>query len=80
MALKLVQPTAQFAAQHYDDLKAKAFFPGLVKYFSSGPVVAMVWEGLNVIKTGRVLLGATSTYPPPPLPPPPPPPLPHGVR
>lgn len=27
---------------------------------SSGPVVATVWEGLNVVKTGRVLLGATN--------------------
>lgn len=27
---------------------------------SSGPVVPMVWEGLNVVKTGRVLLGATN--------------------
>lgn len=61
VALKLVHPTEEFAAKHYDDLKSKPFFGGLVKYFSSGPVVAMVWEGLNVIKSGRVLLGATST-------------------
>lgn len=27
---------------------------------SSGPVVPMVWEGLNVVKTGRVMLGATN--------------------
>lgn len=27
---------------------------------SSGPVVPMVWEGTNVVKTGRVLLGATN--------------------
>ena len=27
---------------------------------SSGPVVAMVWEGKNVVKTGRVMLGATN--------------------
>lgn len=31
---------------------------GIVKYVSSGPVVAMVWEGLNAVKIGRVLLGA----------------------
>jgi nucleoside-diphosphate kinase len=60
VALKLVTPTAEFAAKHYEDLKLKPFFPGLVKFFSSGPVVAMVWEGLNVIKSGRVLLGATN--------------------
>lgn len=27
---------------------------------ASGPVVPMVWEGLNVVKTGRVMLGATN--------------------
>lgn len=26
---------------------------------SSGPVVPMVWEGLNVVKTGRVMMGVT---------------------
>jgi len=36
------------------------FFPGLVEYFSSGPVVAMVFEGTNVIATGRSLVGATN--------------------
>ncbi|KAJ9582411.1 hypothetical protein L9F63_003264, partial [Diploptera punctata] len=45
--------------KHYADLSARPFFPGLVKYMSSGPVVPMVWEGLNVVKTGRVMLGAT---------------------
>ena len=38
----------------------QAFFPGLVKYMASGPVLAMVWEGLNAVKTGRVMLGATN--------------------
>ena len=36
------------------------FFPGLVEYFSSGPIIAMVWEGNNVIKGGRKLVGATN--------------------
>ena len=46
--------------EHYADLSTKKFFPGLIKYMSSGPVVPMVWEGLNVVKTGRVMLGATN--------------------
>ncbi len=41
-------------------MAARPFFPGLVKYMSSGPVVPMVWEGLNVVKTGRVMLGETN--------------------
>jgi nucleoside-diphosphate kinase len=60
VGLKLVKPTEQMAAGHYDDLKAKPFFPGLIKFFSSGPIVAMVWQGKDVIKTGRAMLGATN--------------------
>lgn len=45
---------------HYADLKSKSFFNGLIDYMSMGPVVCMVWEGDNVVKTGRVMLGATN--------------------
>merc|ERR1711976_200705 len=41
-------------------LKPDAVQRGLVKYMNSGPVVPMVWEGLNVVKTGRVMLGETN--------------------
>ncbi len=33
----------------YADLKGKSFFPGLINYMASGPVVAMVWEGLDLV-------------------------------
>ena len=59
VAMKLITPTPEQAAGHYDDLKTKGFFPGLVKFFSSGPVCAMIWEGQGVIATGRKMLGAT---------------------
>ncbi|KAI0043566.1 nucleoside diphosphate kinase [Auriscalpium vulgare] len=60
IALKLVHATPEHLEKHYADLKGKAFFPGLIKYMASGPVVAMVWEGLDAVKTGRVMLGATN--------------------
>ncbi|KAI8589456.1 nucleoside diphosphate kinase [Geranomyces variabilis] len=60
LALKAVQPTRQHLEQHYGDLKDKPFFPKLVDYMLSGPVVGMVWAGLSVVKTGRVMLGATN--------------------
>jgi len=60
VALKLVWPSKEFAAEHYADLATKPFFNGLVEYFSSGPVVAMVWEGRNSILGGRKLVGATN--------------------
>merc|ERR1712203_270887 len=60
VAMKMMHASEELLKQHYADLSSKPFFPGLVKYMSSGPVVPMVWEGLNVVKTGRVMLGATN--------------------
>ena len=55
--------TSSIRTQHfldYEDLKDKPFFPGMIKYMVSGPVVATVWEGLDAVKTGRVMLGMTN--------------------
>ena len=60
VALKMLTPTREKAEGHYADLKSKPFFGGLVSYFSSGPIVAMCWEGVNAIAQGRTLLGATN--------------------
>uniref|UniRef100_A0A8C0LI36 nucleoside-diphosphate kinase n=1 Tax=Canis lupus dingo TaxID=286419 RepID=A0A8C0LI36_CANLU len=60
IAMKLIQASEDLLKEHYIDLKDRPFFAGLVKYMQSGPVVAMVWEGLNVVKTGRVMLGETN--------------------
>merc|ERR1712038_1059374 len=60
VAMKFMQASTELLENHYADLSKKPFFPGLVKYMASGPVVAMVWEGLNAVKTGRVMLGATN--------------------
>ena len=46
--------------EHYKDLAEKPFFPSLIKYMNSGPVVAMVWVGLNAVKAGRAMLGETN--------------------
>ncbi|KAG6936982.1 nucleoside diphosphate kinase, partial [Chelydra serpentina] len=60
VAMKFMHASENLLKQHYIDLKDRPFYPGLVKYMNSGPVVAMVWEGLNVVKTGRVMLGETN--------------------
>merc|ERR1712217_247060 len=60
VAMKMMHASEELLKEHYADLSSKAFFPGLVKYMGSGPVVPMVWEGLNVVKTGRVMLGETN--------------------
>lgn len=59
IALKMHSPSRAQLEEHYADLSSKGFFNGLIEYMSSGPVVCMVWEGLNAVKSGRVLLGAT---------------------
>ncbi|RLN47484.1 hypothetical protein BBJ29_000590 [Phytophthora kernoviae] len=60
VGLKLMTATEARAKAHYADLSERPFFPGLVKYFTSGPIVCMVWEGTDVILTGRKILGATN--------------------
>lgn len=62
VALKLARPSEDHLKQHYADLSSKPFFPGLISYMSSGPVVAMVWEGDNVVLTGRKMLGETKPF------------------
>ncbi|KAH6638875.1 nucleoside diphosphate kinase-like protein [Boeremia exigua] len=59
-AIKLTTPGKEHLEKHYADLAGKPFFPGLIAYMASGPICAMVWEGRDAVKTGRVLLGATN--------------------
>lgn len=59
VAMKFMKATPEILEKHYGDLKDKPFFPGLVKFMCSGPVVPMVWEGLGVVGTGRTMLGET---------------------
>merc|ERR1711893_417297 len=60
VAMKLCMPGKEHLEKHYADLSSKPFFAGLVEYMNSGPICAMVWEGLNVVAQGRVMLGATN--------------------
>ena len=57
VGLKMVWPTLHMAEEHYADLRKKPFYPGLTKFFSSGPIVCMCWEGKDAIKQGRQMLG-----------------------
>ena len=60
VALKMVTPSVSHLKEHYADLAKKPFFPSLIEYMASGPVVCMVWEGSHAVKIGRVLLGETN--------------------
>ena len=59
VALKQLIPTKELAEKHYGIHKERPFFANLVDFISSGPVVAMVWEGPGVILSARKLIGAT---------------------
>lgn len=59
VAMKFLQADEDLLKKHYADLSKKPFFPSLIKYVQSGPVVAMVWEGLDAVKNGRTMLGET---------------------
>ncbi|KAF7043595.1 hypothetical protein CFC21_052925 [Triticum aestivum] len=60
--MKFMNVDKSFAQQHYADLSAQPFFAKLVDYIISGPVVAMVWEGKDVVLTGRRIIGATRPW------------------
>lgn len=59
VAMKLLRISPELAERHYEAHKGKAFFPGLVSFITSGPVVAMVWEGKNAVSVIRTLMGTT---------------------
>ena len=59
VGLKMVWPTKEMAEEHYADLSTKPFFKGLTEFFSSGPIICMCWEGKDIIKQGRQMLGET---------------------
>ncbi len=58
-ALKLMQITPELAARHYAVHKDKPFYPSLIKYITSGPVVVAVIEGNDAIKIVRTMMGET---------------------
>ncbi|RSH78134.1 nucleoside diphosphate kinase [Apiotrichum porosum] len=60
VAIKVESPSKEHLEKHYSDLASKPFFPSLIKYMTSGPVVAMVWEGRGAASLGRQLLGQTN--------------------
>lgn len=60
VGLKLMQISRELAETHYGEHKGKGFFEPLVSHIISGPVVAMVLEGKDVIQGAREMMGATN--------------------
>ncbi|MBI4336227.1 MAG: nucleoside-diphosphate kinase [Chloroflexi bacterium] len=59
VAMKLILIDTALARRHYAAHEGKAFFPGLVQFITSSPVVAMVWQGKGAVEVVRQLMGAT---------------------
>lgn len=58
-AAKFIAVSQELAEQHYGIHKGKPFYDGLIKYVTSAPVMAMVWEGPNAVAAVRQTMGAT---------------------
>ena len=62
VALKLLQPTEAQATEHYAVHQGKFFYDDLVKHLTSGPVICIVLEGVDVIAAVRKMVGATRPH------------------
>lgn len=60
VGMKFLLPTKELAEQHYAVHRERPFFGSLVEFITSGPIVAMVWEGDGVVTTARKIIGATN--------------------
>ncbi|MCS7179275.1 MAG: nucleoside-diphosphate kinase [Anaerolineae bacterium] len=59
-AMKMMQIPQELAERHYAIHKGKPFYPGLIRYITSAPVVVMVLEGPRAIEIARRTMGATA--------------------
>jgi len=64
--MKLMQVDQALAKRHYGEHEGKPFYPGLVSFITSGPIVAMVLEGHNAVDKVRAVMGATDPLKAPP--------------
>ncbi|MFQ3295457.1 MAG: nucleoside-diphosphate kinase [Natrialbaceae archaeon] len=56
---KFMQIDRDLAEQHYGEHEDKPFFEDLVSFITSGPVMAMVWEGQDAVSQVRTMMGET---------------------
>ena len=62
VAMKLIRIARELAERHYAPHKGKPFYPGLIDYITSGPVVVMVLQGERCIDIARTLMGKIFGY------------------
>ncbi|NLS80193.1 MAG: nucleoside-diphosphate kinase [Chloroflexi bacterium] len=59
-AMKMINIDPKLACKHYGEHEGKPFYPGLISFITSGPVVVMVLEGNNAIAVVRATMGSTN--------------------
>jgi nucleoside-diphosphate kinase len=59
VGLKMMRMSKDLAARHYAEHQGKPFYDGLIAFITSGPVVAMIWQGREAVSVVRSLMGAT---------------------
>jgi nucleoside-diphosphate kinase len=59
VGMKLMRLDDELAQRHYAAHVGKPFFPGLIEFVTSGPLVAMVVEGGKAVEVVRSMMGAT---------------------
>ena len=59
VAAKFLIASRELAEEHYQEHKGKDFYDKLIRYITSGPVAAMVWEGPHAIQAVRQTMGST---------------------
>eukprot|EP01023_Acetabularia_acetabulum_P004519 TRINITY_DN11910_c0_g1_i1.p2 TRINITY_DN11910_c0_g1~~TRINITY_DN11910_c0_g1_i1.p2 ORF type:complete len:151 (-),score=21.07 TRINITY_DN11910_c0_g1_i1:62-463(-) len=60
VGMKFISVPKELAEEHYSEHKERPFFGGLIDFITSGPVVAMVWQGEKVVSSARSIIGQTS--------------------
>lgn len=60
VAARFMAVSRELAEKHYEVHRGKPFFEGLIRFITSGPVLAMVWEGPNAIEIIRNTMGTTN--------------------
>lgn len=60
LAVRMLRPDAHRMGEFYAEHKGKPFYEGLLRFITAGPVVATAWEGENVVKRVRAMIGSTN--------------------
>jgi nucleoside-diphosphate kinase len=60
VACKMLQMDETLAHKHYEAHVGKAFFKSVVKFMTSGPIIAMAWQGKEAVDQVRKAMGSTN--------------------